>query len=168
MQDSNSIEVFYPNRPNPMLVDIENLPILLAFNGAFDKDGYLTKTVGKRRKKYQLKFYHKILKSSSGLTDHINGNILDNRRSNLRIANYNQNSSNRKKPIHGITSKYKGVRWHKVGRKFVAQIVVKYKAMHLGSFIIEEDAARAYDEAARKYFGDFGRYNFPKEGEQGI
>lgn len=89
--------------------------------------------------------------------DHRNGNGLDNRRANLRLATRSRNNSNRK--LQGGTSPFKGVSWHKQAEKWRAQIT-DGKAYHLGLFISEEDAARAYDAAARLRFGEFARCNF--------
>jgi len=94
------------------------------------------------------------------MVDHINGNGLDNRRCNLRIINNSQNSMNRRKTL-GI-SKYKGVSWDKINNKWVSHISFNYKCINLGRYINEEDAARAYDKAAKKYFGEYACINFPK------
>ena len=76
--------------------------------------------------------------------DHINGNTLDNRRSNLRIVTNRQNHQNRH---HKKTSKYPGVYWHKTHRKWATTISVKNKSKHLGYFNSEVKAAIAYEKA---------------------
>ena len=104
-----------------------------------------------------------IMKAKPGeLVDHINGDPLDNRRSNLRIATHAENSRNGKKGTYGglpCISKYKGVT--KNGDRLISQIVVDGKHIYLGSFETEEEAARAYDQAAKEHFGEFARLNFP-------
>jgi hypothetical protein len=92
--------------------------------------------------------------------DHRNGDGLDNRRENLRVATRSQNSANGRKQ-KGTSSKYKGVCVTKQGY-IKAYVMHLYRRIHLGYFPTEEDAARAYDEAARKYFGEFARVNFPE------
>ena len=89
--------------------------------------------------------------------DHINGNALDNRRCNLRICTISQNLCNQKK-TRG-KSKYLGVDWHKIAKKWRAAIQINKKRYYLGCFISEIDAARAYNEAAKKLHGEFARLN---------
>lgn len=91
--------------------------------------------------------------------DHINGNGLDNRRSNLRVATPSQNSANRRK-IANATSPYKGVYWQK-NRRWRAVLTVDRRHISLGMFDDPADAARAYDAAALEHFGPFARLNFP-------
>jgi hypothetical protein len=98
------------------------------------------------------------------MTDHINGNGLDNRRRNLRPATRQENMRNRRK-LHAGTSKYKGV-YLQEGR-WIAKIRVLGKSQtYLGSFADEMSAALAYDAAARLQFGAFAALNFPGPGEQ--
>ena len=87
--------------------------------------------------------------------DHKNHNGLDNRRSNIRVCSQNDNQHNQR-PRLGV-SKYKGVginygKWH-------ARIRNNGKYINLGRFDTEEDAAKAYNEAALKYFGEFACLN---------
>jgi hypothetical protein len=92
--------------------------------------------------------------------DHINGDGLDNRRQNLRLATRSQNMANQKKK-EGTTSRYKGVSWRKVERKWRAYIKCDKQNRHLGYFHSEIEAALAYDRAARELFGKFANLNFP-------
>jgi len=94
------------------------------------------------------------------LVDHINMDPSDNRLSNLRQATKSQNGANRKKKV-GSSSEYLGVGWHKRAGKWKASISLGGLTSHLGLFASEEDAAIAYDNAARKAHGEFAAFNFP-------
>lgn len=95
--------------------------------------------------------------------DHINGDGLDNRRSNLRIATSSQNHANRKRLLRVKSSVYRGVTWHKAAGKWQAAIKANQAFHYLGVYESEEDAARAYDRAAMIYFGEFANTNFTTE-----
>mgnify|MGYP001586641577 CR=1 FL=1 len=112
-------------------------------------------------KKYKLIFMHReIIEIGDGLvTDHINNNTVDNRKANLRPATQAQNNCNRRKFAGFNKSKYKGVYWKEKINKWVAQIGVNKKIIHLGCFKKPKAAARAYDEAAKKYHGQFASLN---------
>ncbi len=92
--------------------------------------------------------------------DHIDGNGLNNRRSNLRHATNSQNLANAGKKRHN-TSGFKGVHWYAAGKKWVASIRSNNQVTHLGYFDSAESAARAYDNAALVLHGDFAHLNFP-------
>jgi hypothetical protein len=91
--------------------------------------------------------------------DHISHDTLDNRRQNLRKATHSQNVHNRRIQRHN-TSGYIGVHWHKKNKKWIAMIAQNGTSAYLGSFLSCEDAARAYDEAAKKSYGEFAVLNF--------
>jgi hypothetical protein len=88
--------------------------------------------------------------------DHINGDKLDNRISNLRNCTFKQNSANTKKSSRN-TSGYKGVFWRKGKNRFVARIKIDGKTKCLGSFEKAEDAYRVYVEAFSALRGEFAR-----------
>src|ERR1039457_2930911 len=88
--------------------------------------------------------------------DHRNRNGLDNQRSNLRRACRKQNMGNRRKNDNN-TSGIKGVHWHKVGGAWCAKIGRLGKRIHLGLFHTKREAAAAYRQAAKEYFGEFAR-----------
>jgi len=90
--------------------------------------------------------------------DHINGFKGDNRIDNLREATNGQNKANTPKKI-GLSSKFKGVFWHKSAKKWNSSIRINRKTKHLGSFHEESAAAQAYNEAAIKHFGEFALIN---------
>ena len=103
------------------------------------------------------------LKPGDGIkTDHKNHNGLANWRDNLRICTNAENLRN-KKPKKGCTSQYKGVCWHKDCHKWVTHIKINNHYAHLGLFTSEIEAAKAYDAAAIRNFGEFALLNFNHE-----
>lgn len=103
-----------------------------------------------------------ILQAPKGLVvDHIDGNGLNNQRSNIRLATHSQNhawGSDRKFKLN--TSGYRGVYPHsRHPQKWCAQIVVRGKTRYLGIFDCPEAAALKVNEAALQYFGEFARLN---------
>lgn len=91
-------------------------------------------------------------------TDHIDCNGLNNRRANLRTCTHHQNQMNRTSKIG--SSQYKGVSFLKNRKLWYTSISVNNKSVRLGFFRYEDDAARAYDAAAVKFYGEFARLNF--------
>lgn len=98
--------------------------------------------------------------------DHINGNTLDNRLCNLRICTNSENVRNQKISKRSKTG-FKGVHFLprlKYGKNpFSAKITINRKNIHLGYFPIAELAAKAYNQAAIKYHGEFARLNEIKD-----
>lgn len=113
----------------------------------------------------QISMHRWIMGAPDGVeVDHVNRDGLDNRRSNLRFATVRQNMVNKaSRNRYG----YKGIRFDaKYGGRWYASIRIDGARTHLGVWPTAEDAARAYDRAARQHHGAFARYNFPEPGEQ--
>lgn len=89
--------------------------------------------------------------------DHINNDSLDNRRKNLSLSDKSKNSSNSFKYKNKKSSKFKGVHWHSQIGRWRAVIHFKNKKISLGCYSTEKLAAKAYINAARRYFGEFAR-----------
>ena len=103
------------------------------------------------------KMHRMIMGEPSGLEiDHINGNKLDNRRSNLRACTRQQNKLNRG-PYANNKSGMKGVSWHAQTSKWRATIRFNNKITHLGLFNSKDAAHHAYSEAASRLHGDFAK-----------
>ncbi len=95
--------------------------------------------------------------------DHINGNGQDCRKINLRVCTHAENQRNYSKTSSPTASSFKGVRWDRDRSRWVAWVKLDRKSRFLGRFASEEEAARAYDAAARELFGEFAKPNFPEE-----
>lgn len=121
---------------------------------------------GKYLKGYEIYLHRLIARCPKGMTvDHINGDTLDNRKSNLRVCSQANNVCNQSKHKDGITSKYKGVHIHTQNGKWTAQVQYRGKKKYLGLFKTEVEAALARDRAAKELHGQYASLNFPeKEG----
>ncbi len=83
-----------------------------------------------------------------------NFSVLDFRKSNLIVCSRQEKERMRPKSKQKFTSKYKGVSWRKESNKWAAKIYVNKKHIHLGYYGDEQEAAEAYNQAAKTYFGE--------------
>lgn len=139
------------------LVDSEDYQKVKEYNWCAIKQGNsqvraMTKIEGKTT------YLHSFILNHKDMIDHINGHALDNRKSNLRICNQQQNSFNSRMPRTN-TSGYKGVSFRKDIQKYCAYIVKDRKQYRLGCFQTKEEAAQAYNLKALELFGEFARLN---------
>jgi hypothetical protein len=95
--------------------------------------------------------------------DHINGNGLDCRRSNMRVCTRSQNFANRNKCSVKKTSIFKGVWWDSTRAKWASAVKKNGKKICLGRFDTPEQAAHVYDKAAIRYFGKYAKLNYPMD-----
>lgn len=120
------------------------------------KDGYSEIHIfGKLFLAHRLAWFYVHGEWPNGQIDHVNGDRLDNRISNLRVALHGQNRANSKPGKNNLLG-VKGVCKSRNG-KYAAQIRASGKQIHLGTHETIEQAHAAYCEAARKYHGDFAR-----------
>lgn len=129
-------------------------------NGYVVRSVYLGKVNGKyvNRKEYLHRLVLPVLKPFQ--VDHINGDKLDNRISNLRKCTNQENNRNTKSR-KGSTSKYKGVSWDSANKKWISQICIgNNKHIKIGRFTCEIEAAKSYDNEAKNHFGEFCYLNF--------
>lgn len=150
------------------MVDDADYRRLAGYNWSVDIGGYVTRS-GYSFGRSQVVFMHReVLGLGLGFkSDHKDRNKLNNQRDNLRVASTRQNSGNAKLRSDNRTG-FKGV--GTAVRKtdpYFAAIVDHGVRVHLGNFSSPEQAAHAYDDAARHVFGIFACVNFPLPGEQG-
>ena len=143
------------------IVDADMAWLGTKYKWSTNQMGYATQSVGGRKR---MQYF--ILERHSGLyIDHINGDRMDNRRSNLRLVTHQQNIQNsRPRSANG----YKGVSYLKkspnaikVWRAYIKP--ENSRQLSLGLYETPEKAAKAYDAAAKEYFGEYAYLNFPNE-----
>jgi len=139
------------------LVDAEDLPELEKYRWHI-ANGYAKRCLKREDgKSKSMPMHRQIMKPPLGMfVDHIDGNRLNNTKANLRICTPQQNAKNRKQSA-ARNGKYKGVRQR--GGRFEAAIQRDGRNVHLGSFVTAEDAAYAYDCAAKELHGEFACLN---------
>lgn len=138
-------------------VDLDDLEKVKPFLWRLNGDGYAIASCWVDDYKTTVRMHRLILDAEVGqFVDHINGDPLDNRRSNLRVCSQPQNMRNRRS---WNSLGFKGVQKLKNG-KYSARLAINGKQTHLGCFESVEEAAKAYDLAAAQHFGSFARPNF--------
>jgi hypothetical protein len=104
-------------------------------------------------------------KGDKRIVDHIDGNGMNNQKSNLRICTVTENNRNQVHSRGDFSSQYKGVYWCKDKKLWATEIRINKKKKFLGRFKSQVVAARTYDIAALKYFGEFHHLNFKTDEE---
>lgn len=143
-----SIKVKHKGETHFVLVDEEDYPKVYQYSWSITKRRGVILDVRARVEKKKQKLHRVIMGCVAGdgrVVDHIDRNPLNNSKSNLRLVTKSENSRNKKT---SGKSRFPGVCWHKAGGKWHAQIQKDRKHIHLGLFILEEMAAKAYRTAA--------------------
>lgn len=164
---NDGITLVFLTQGKVAIIDRADAERVLAYKWRCDRHGRATRSrrAGEGFPRGTSVFLHReIMQPSPGTdVDHINGNSLDNRRCNLRVCVHAENQRNMKRHRDN-RSGFKGVDWHTSKSTWRATIYDGSRHRHLGYFATAEDAARAYDVAAREVHGEFARLNFPATG----
>lgn len=167
-----TVHVILTNYIKPALIDEDDVAKIEQIGSWYEENGYAVSKLkyldddGQIAQK-TLRMHRIIMDlEEGGIVDHINGDRLDNRKSNLRIVTAQQNAQNSAKPTSTtkiMTSKYKGVFMRKakahLAKPWNAEITLNDKKVHLGYFFTEIEAAHCYNHNAKKYYGEYARLN---------
>lgn len=138
------------------VIDTEDLDLVNSCRWFADRNGYIKNSVDVYMSRVLMS---EALNSKTHLTvDHKDHNRFNNRKENLRVCTQRQNMANMVLPKDN-TSGYKGVHYDKNRKKYQASIGVNGKKKYLGRFNDPKEAAKAYNSAAIKYFGDYAYLN---------
>ena len=150
------------------LIDAEDWPRISGFKWQVSSNGkgrmYVHTEIGGKKR-----YLHRLILRApkSQWVDHMNGDPLDNRKANLRLATPQQNMFNRRKAqTYGrkpTASTFKGVTWDRSRGRYKARIKKNGVNHHLGYFHDPREAALAYDSAAPEMFGEFAQTNFASQ-----
>ncbi len=149
-------------------VDEEDMPRLRHGRGWHaDRDGMICIKWTEGGKTRHAQLHRLILNPPKGMEiDHINRDVTDNRKRNLRICTRAENARNRgpnRGNKHGHP--YKGLVFlrNRRVRKWAAVVFISGRRIYLGCFKTPEEAAHAYDRGAKQHHGEFAWLNFPKD-----
>jgi len=142
------------------LVDADMFDYLNQWKWYYKEPGYAERTQHvKNGKKKHIKMHRLIMDTQEDMdVDHIDNDGINNTKENLRNCTRQQNLMNKSKQSNG-KSIFKGVYWEKGLNKWRSRIKANNKHIHLGVFLKEKEAAKAYNEAAKKHFGEFAYIN---------
>jgi len=136
-----------------ILIDIDDIPLVNKHRWCQDSRGYAQSNINGRN----VRLHRFLLQLPEGvLGDHKDGNVLDNRRNNIRPCNHQENSRN-KGLMPNNKSGVPGVFWEEKRNKWLAVIGINRSTKHLGYFDDFNMAVEAREKAVAKYFGEFAR-----------
>jgi len=154
---SGEYGIGYTSKGEEFYFDLEDYDKIKDYCWVNNGNGYIRSTKINNKRIY----IHRLVTNcpSKMDIDHINHNIIDNRKSNLRICEHQKNMCNYTKPKNN-TSGVKGISWDKYNNKWKAEIMENRKKISIGNFNKFEDAVKARKEAEEKYYGE---YNYKED-----
>jgi hypothetical protein len=160
MANINSIRAIKLKQGSIVIIDAEDYDLISQWKWHYN-NGYAARVIRDKDKKLlKIIWMHRIInRTPDGMeTDHVNGDPLDNRKSNLRSCTHAQNLRNQRAQKNR-SSKYRGVVFDKENKKWRALIKLSGKRYCLGRYLSEHDAAIAYNKAALNLFEEFAYQN---------
>jgi hypothetical protein len=152
--EENGVMIGLTTRNEKFYFDIEDYDEVSKHTWSFGKGYFITVINGKH-----IPLHHFIMGiGNEQIIDHRDTHPENCCKYNLRSCTHKENTRNCSIPKNN-TSGFKGVTWHKNGKKWRSFIKVDYKQIHLGLYDSKIEAARKYNEAALKYFGEFALLN---------
>lgn len=147
------------------LVDDEDYERMMQWKWCYSSSGYAVRTERDNRGQRGVTMHRQIMKARNNQeVDHINGNRFDQRRCNLRLCGKHKENTRNRKCNNNNTTGYKGVTHYPHKHlKFRARIQVEKHMISLGLFETAHDAAKAYDDAAKIYHGQYARLNLKSD-----
>ena len=146
------------NSQKMIIVDDEDYDRLVCYSWYLQPRSHSVQRRDYSLEKSNISIASDVMQKLGYMYDHIDGNPLNNQKSNLRRCTYSTNAMNRKK-IDGTVSKYKGVSWSKQHNKWMAKIGINGSRIYLGLHDSEEEAAMAYNRKAVELFKEFANLN---------
>lgn len=152
------MKTIYLSQGRTCIIDDVDFDTVSQYKWSFDPKGYAFRNSPRPNRK--VIYLHRFLlqPKQKEYCDHINGDKLDNRRSNLRICTNAQNTRNRKIGINNTTG-FKGISWNKRDKMWYASLVKDGKKIYLGCSKSKKQAAEYYNEGAEEHFGSFALLN---------
>lgn len=148
------------------LVDDEDYDMLMQYKWCAHKQGcgdfYAVRTIKLDGKNYTIRMHRFLMGLTKGeklVVHHKNHNTLDNRKINLINCTHKENLRHQKPQKRITSSIFKGVTWDKTKNKWMSKLQHNGFCRFLGYFTDEKEAAKAYNEAALKHFGEFALLN---------
>lgn len=153
---SGDYGIGYTSNNEPFYFSLEDYNLIKDYCWCKNSQGYIVAPLRNNRTKFI--FMHRlvmnVLDDKLYDVDHINHNLNDSRRNNLRVVSRTQNNMNRNIQSNN-TSGITGVGFDKRSNKWIARITVNKKTLQLGAFINKEDAIHARKDGELKYFGEY-------------
>ena len=161
ISESEVLKIPICNTDKFAIVDLEMGQAVNWFKWYTTNDGHVFACINSKTTMIHRLILH-VSSRNKQVVDHINGNPLDNRKSNLRLCTQKQNLRNqgpRKKKI----VPYMGVSYMKACGKYMSSVYIDGKRKYLGLYVCPKEAAIVRDKASLELFGEYTRLNFPAE-----